>query len=265
MLEFTVPVVPVTRLPFALTEASVLGIIPARFQSSRLPGKALVDLAGRPMIEHVYRRAAAARSLDAVVVATDDDRIADAVDRFGGVACMTSATHQSGTDRLAEVAAAVPCGLLVNIQGDEPLLDPGVIDTAVQPLVDDDSIAMGTAARRVRNEEELINPGTVKVVCDAAGFALYFSRAPIPHGRDTSALPLARVHVGLYVYRRATLLQLARLAPSPLERAEALEQLRALEHGIRIRVADTEFQSHEVNTPEDLAHVRQLMLTSTHG
>ena len=131
MLEFTVPAVPVTRLPFALTESSVLGIIPARYQSTRLPGKALVDIAGRPMIEHVYRRAAAARSLDAVVVATDDDRIARAVDAFGGVACMTSPSHASGTDRLAEVAAAVPCGLIVNVQGDEPLLDPAVIDAAV--------------------------------------------------------------------------------------------------------------------------------------
>lgn len=217
------------------------------------------------MVEHVYRRAAAARLLDAVIVATDDERIADAVDRFGGIACMTSASHTSGTDRLAEVAAATPCGLVVNIQGDEPLLDPNVIDATVLPLVHDASIAMGTAARRVRNEQELTSPGMVKVVCDASGFALYFSRAPIPHGRDESPLAVARVHVGLYVYRRHTLLQLARLAPSPLERVEALEQLRALEHGIRIKVVDTEFQSHEVNTPEDLAHVRQLMLTSTHG
>ena len=217
------------------------------------------------MIEHVYRRASAARSLDAVIVATDDDRIAEAVDRFGGIACMTSATHPSGTDRLAEVAAATPCGLLVNIQGDEPLLDPNVIDAAVRPLVDDASIAMGTVARRLRNEQELTSPGMVKVVCDTAGFALYFSRAPIPHGRDGSPIALARVHVGLYVYRRDTLLRLARLAPTPLECTEALEQLRALEHGIRINVVETEFQSHEVNTPEDLAHVRQLMLASTHG
>jgi 3-deoxy-manno-octulosonate cytidylyltransferase (CMP-KDO synthetase) len=248
-----------------LTEASVLGIIPARYQSSRLPGKALVDLAGRPMIEHVYRRAAAARSLDAVVVATDDDRIARAVDAFGGVACMTSPSHPSGTDRLAEIAAAVPCGLIVNVQGDEPLLDPAVIDAAVAPLKHDSSIEMGTAARRVRAEHELTNPNMVKVVCDAAGFALYFSRAPIPHGRDGSAAVSARIHVGLYVYRRDVLLRLAALEPSPLERAEALEQLRALEHGIRLAVVDTEFTSHEINTPEDLAHVRQLMLTSTHG
>ena len=217
------------------------------------------------MIEHVYRRAAAARALDAVVVATDDDRIAHAVDAFGGVACMTSAAHASGTDRLAEVAAAVPCGLLVNIQGDEPLLDPGVIDAAVAPLLHDPTIEMGTAARRLRGEHELTNPNMVKVVRDAGGFALYFSRAPIPYSRDGSAADIARIHVGLYVYRRAALLRLARLEPSPLERAEALEQLRALEHGIRLAVVDTEFASHEINTPEDLAHVRQLLLTSTHG
>jgi 3-deoxy-manno-octulosonate cytidylyltransferase (CMP-KDO synthetase) len=248
-----------------LTETSVLGIIPARFQSSRLPGKALVDLAGRPMIEHVYRRATAARSLDAVLVATDDERIAAAVDACGGVACLTDTAHASGTDRLAEVAAQVPCDLIVNIQGDEPLLDPGVVDAAVAPLKADPSIEMGTAARRLRGDHELISPNMVKVVCDSRGFALYFSRAPIPHGRDAPAVSLARIHIGLYVYRRGTLLRLARLAPSPLERAEALEQLRALEHGIRIAVVDTAFESHEVNTPEDLAHVRQLMLTSTHG
>jgi len=217
------------------------------------------------MIEHVYRRAKAAHSLDAVLVATDDERIATAVDAFGGVACLTDAAHASGTDRLAEVASQVPCDLIVNIQGDEPLLDPGVVDAAVAPLKNDPSIEMGTAARRLRGDHELTSPNMVKVVLDTRGFALYFSRAPIPHGRDASAVSLARIHIGLYVYRRATLLRLARLAPSALELAEALEQLRALEHGIRIAVVDTAFESHEVNTPDDLAHVRQLMLTSTHG
>jgi 3-deoxy-manno-octulosonate cytidylyltransferase (CMP-KDO synthetase) len=265
VLEFVVPVVAVTRLPFALTDTSVLGIIPARFQSSRLPGKALIDLAGRPMIEHVHRRAALARSLDALVVATDDERIARAVDAFGGVACLTSARHPSGTDRLAEVAAAVSCGLVVNIQGDEPLLDPAVIDAAVAPLRANPAIAMGTAARRLRTIEELANPNVVKVVRDQEGSALYFSRAPIPFSRDASAAAVARVHIGLYVYRRATLLRLAALPPSPLEAAESLEQLRALEHGIRIHVIDTEYTSWEVNTLDDLAHVRQQLLATTHG
>jgi 3-deoxy-manno-octulosonate cytidylyltransferase (CMP-KDO synthetase) len=265
VLEFTVPVVEVTRLPFALTETSVLGVIPARFQSSRLPGKALIDLAGRPMIEHVYRRAAQARLLDAVLVATDDERIAQAVDAFGGVACLTSSHHPSGTDRLAEVAAATPCGLVVNVQGDEPLLDPAVIDAAVAPLRDDPTIEMGTAARRVRANEQLSNPHLVKVVRTAAGAALYFSRAPIPFGRDGAVPPDARIHIGLYVYRRATLLRLAALAPGALERAESLEQLRALEHGVRIHVVDTDYVSLEVNTPDDLARVRQQLLAATHG
>lgn len=209
------------------------------------------------MIEHVHQRAARARRVSAVIVATDDERIAAAVEKFGGVAVMTSAAHLSGTDRLAEIAASVPCDLIVNVQGDEPLLDPAVIDAVVEPLQRDSSIALGTAARRLREPAELHNPNMVKVVCDTTGSALYFSRAPIPHGRDRAAAEDARVHIGLYVYRRDTLLRLATLAPTPLEQLEALEQLRALEHGIRIHVVDTEYTSAEVNTPEDLERVRQ--------
>lgn len=209
------------------------------------------------MIEHVYRRAKTARSVDAVVVATDDVRIGDAVGAFGGVAVMTDATHQSGTDRLAEVAAGVACDLIVNVQGDEPMLDPEVIDSVVGAMQQDPSIEMGTAARRLADANELANPNMVKVVRDAQGFALYFSRAPIPHGRDMSAIGDARIHIGLYVYRRATLLKLARLRPGRLEQVEALEQLRALENGIRIKVVDTDYASTEVNTPEDLERVRQ--------
>jgi 3-deoxy-manno-octulosonate cytidylyltransferase (CMP-KDO synthetase) len=264
MVLFDVPVVPVTRLPFTLTETSVLGIIPARYQSTRLPGKALVDLAGRPMIEHVYRRASSARSLDALLVATDDERIAEAVDRFGGTACLTSPAHPSGTDRLAEIVAAIPCGLVVNVQGDEPLLDPAVIDATVAPLAANPALLMGTAARRLRHDGELANPNMVKVVRRMDGSALYFSRAAVPHGRDESAVSVARIHIGLYVYRRETLLRLARLTPGPLERAEALEQLRALEHGIPIHVVDSDYESQEVNTPEDLENVRLQLLTSTH-
>lgn len=212
------------------------------------------------MIEHVYRRAAQARSIDAVVVATDDSRIAETVERFGGIACFTSPNHQSGTDRLAEVAAAVPCQLLVNVQGDEPLLDPSVIDEAVGPLLSNPDIGMGTAARQLDDPSEWQNPNMVKVVCDQRGDALYFSRAAIPHGRDGVPDARTRIHVGLYVYRRATLLTLAALPQGPLERIESLEQLRALEHGIRIRVVDTPYRSCEVNTPSDLARVRQLVV-----
>lgn len=209
------------------------------------------------MIEHVYRRAMRATSIDAVIIATDDDRIVNAAESFGAVAVMTASTHQSGTDRLAEIAASVPCDLIVNVQGDEPLLDPAVIDSAVEPMRRDPSIALGTAARRLRDASELQNANMVKVVCDRYGFAMYFSRAPIPHGRDRASVDDARIHIGLYVYRRETLLRLAKLAPTPLEQLEALEQLRALEHGIRIHVADTDFASAEVNTPEDLDRVRQ--------
>jgi 3-deoxy-manno-octulosonate cytidylyltransferase (CMP-KDO synthetase) len=259
MVEFSVPAVPVTRLPFTLTETSILAVIPARYHSTRFPGKALVNIAGRPLIEHVYRRASAAKSIDALLVATDDERIARTVEAFGGVACMTSAEHVSGTDRLAEIATAVPCGLFVNVQGDEPLLDPSLIDAAVEPLRANPAIAMGTAARRLASDAEMNNPNMVKVVRDRDGFALYFSRAPIPHGRDTSPATVARVHIGLYVYRRDTLLHLASLPAGPLEQAEALEQLRALEHGIRINVVDTTYESCEVNTPEDLDRVQVVM------
>jgi 3-deoxy-manno-octulosonate cytidylyltransferase (CMP-KDO synthetase) len=262
MLQFAVPVVAVTRLPFALTETSVLGIIPARYQSARLPGKPLLDLAGHPLIEHVYRRASQARTLDGLLVATDDARIAEAVDAFGGVACLTGAHHPSGTDRIAEVAAAVPCGLVVNVQGDEPLLDPHVIDEVVAPLRDDPTLEMGTAARRPHGLDELTNPNMVKVVRDDRGRALYFSRAPIPFTREATLPAAARIHIGLYVYRRSALLRLAGLAPSALERTESLEQLRALEHGVHIHVVDTEYTSLEVNTPDDLAAVRQQLLAA---
>jgi 3-deoxy-manno-octulosonate cytidylyltransferase (CMP-KDO synthetase) len=257
VVEFAVPAVPVTRLPFALTETSVLAIIPARYQSTRLPGKALADIGGRPMIEHVYRRASGARTIDGVVIATDDARIADAASSFEGVVVMTRPVHRSGTDRLAEVAASVPCGLIVNVQGDEPFLDPAIIDAVVEPMRRDPSIEMGTAARRLSHADELANPHLVKVVTDRRGFAMYFSRAPIPNGRDGSAPDEARIHIGLYVYRRDTLLRLARLAPGRLEQLESLEQLRALENGIRILVVDTEYVSAEVNTSEDLERVRQ--------
>jgi 3-deoxy-manno-octulosonate cytidylyltransferase (CMP-KDO synthetase) len=257
VVEFAVPAVPVTRLPFALTETSVLAIIPARYHSTRLPGKALADIAGRPMIEHVYRRACAASSVDAVMIATDDGRIAEAAAAFGAVAVMTQPTHQSGTDRLAEIAASVPCDLIVNVQGDEPFLEPAVIDAVVEPMRRESSIQIGTAARRVRDEREWADPNTVKVVTDRRGYAMYFSRAPIPHRREHAALDEARVHVGLYVYRRETLLRLAGLAPGRFERLESLEQLRALEHGIGIYVVDTDYVSAEVNTPEDLERIRR--------
>ena len=210
------------------------------------------------MVEHVYRRAAAARSISRVIVATDDERIAAAVARFGGEALMTSPTHQSGTDRLAEVARTLDAEIIVNVQGDEPLLEPAMIDEAVAPLAADRSIEMSTLRRRIEDPRDLDNPHVVKVVVDRDGFAMYFSRAAIPFARSPQPVLEAWRHVGLYVYRRACLLRLASLPQTMLERAEALEQLRALEHGIRIRVMDTTFDTIGVDTPADLDRVRQL-------
>jgi 3-deoxy-manno-octulosonate cytidylyltransferase (CMP-KDO synthetase) len=252
----------VERLASTLTESSVLAVIPARFHSIRLPGKILADIAGKPMIEHVFRRTAAASRVHAVIVATDDERIAAAVHAFGGAALMTRADHASGTDRIAEAIAGLPCGIVVNVQGDEPLIEPDTIDAAVAPLLADTSVAISTLSRPFRNIEEFNSPHVVKVVANSAGDALYFSRSPIPYSR-AGGLPLAaRAHVGLYVYRREALLKLAAAPAAPLERAESLEQLRALAHGIRIRVVETAHAAAGVDTPEDLERVRQMMLAS---
>jgi 3-deoxy-manno-octulosonate cytidylyltransferase (CMP-KDO synthetase) len=211
------------------------------------------------MIEHVCRRAAAARSVGAVVVATDDERVAEAVEAFGGIAWMTASSHRSGSDRLAEVAAHLTSPVIVNVQGDEPLIDPATIEAAIAPLSEDPTLAMSTVRRRITDEREWRDPNVVKVVVDRGGFALYFSRAPIPYCREPG-VPRQSVyrHIGLYVYRRDFLIRLASLAPTPLERAESLEQLRALEHGYRIRVVGTAHPSVAVDTPEDLERVRRL-------
>jgi len=252
---------PVSSPGLALDSDSgpVIAIIPARYQSTRLPGKALADIGGHPMIEHVYRRASSASSVSSVLVATDDERILEAVRGFGGVACMTSADHQSGTDRLAEVAAELGADIIVNVQGDEPLIEPAMIDEAIEPLLADPLVVMSTLRRRIDNESELKNPNVTKVVVDREGYALYFSRAPIPFTRNGNAAARAWRHVGLYVYRRDCLLQLAALPQSELERSEALEQLRALEHGIRILAVETQHDSIGVDTAEDLERVRRLM------
>jgi 3-deoxy-manno-octulosonate cytidylyltransferase (CMP-KDO synthetase) len=247
-----------------MTRPRIVGIIPARYASSRFPGKALAELAGKPMVRHVVERSAQARLLDEVLVATDDQRIADAVRGFGGHVRMTSPAHPSGTDRIAEVVRDLPCDLVVNIQGDEPLIEPSVIDAAVAPLAEDAGIEMGTLARPM-GLEEAADPSRVKVVVDRRGFALYFSRSRIPYIREAAPPPAERpylLHLGLYVYRRDTLLRLAALAPTPLEGQERLEQLRALEHGIRIRVVITEHQSFGVDTPADLERVRRMMKTA---
>ena len=212
------------------------------------------------MIEHVYRRVAAAKALSDVIVATDDLRIATRVNEFGGKVRLTKATHETGTDRLAEVAASLDCDIVVNVQGDEPLIDPRAVDELVAPFKSDPSLQMTTLFRRIHEASELNNPNITKVVLDRGGFAIYFSRAPIPYVRDPRGgwPPLYR-HIGLYAYRRSALMVLAALEPTPLERAEALEQLRALEHGIRIKAVETTHDTIHVDTPKDLDDVRRLI------
>ena len=216
------------------------------------------------MIEHVYRRAAASPVVSRVIVATDDARIAATVARFGGNVVLTRDDHASGTDRLAEVASTLDCDIIVNVQGDEPLIDPRAIDELIAPFAADPTVQMTTLFRRIQDPSELNNPNITKVVVDRGGFALYFSRAAIPFVRDPRGgwPPLYR-HIGLYAYRRSTLLVLASLDPTPLERAESLEQLRALEHGIRIKAVETQYESFGVDTPEDLEQVRRLLAAPT--
>jgi len=240
----------------------VTAIIPARFASTRFPGKPLASLLGKPMIQWVYERTSSSSRVDRVIVATDDERIAAAVRGFGGEVAMTSPDHPTGTDRLAEVAVGLDAELIVNVQGDEPLIEPLMIDQAVAPLQDDTSIRMGTLKTAVTSCEEFLNPNVVKVVCDRDDFALYFSRAPIPCPRDLLAeLPAqweqvqAWKHIGLYVYRREFLLRYPQLPATPLENLEKLEQLRALEHGVRIKAVTTGAASQGVDTPEDLRRV----------
>ena len=254
----------------------ILGVIPARFASTRFPGKALASLAGKPLLQHVFERASAARCLNRVVVATDDDRIAAAARQFGAPVRMTRTDHLSGTDRVAEVASAEEATLVVNIQGDEPLIDPAAIDSAILALLDDPGGApMGTLKKRIEAPEEVSNPNVVKVVTNRRGDAIYFSRSPVPYFRgcqQDGSPPQAAYfkHIGLYVYRREFLLRYSALPVGPLETAERLEQLRALENGFRIRVAETEYESLGVDTPADLARVTALMesgwgVTRVHG
>lgn len=242
----------------------ITAIIPARYASTRLPGKPLLEIAGKPMVQHVYERAMKAELVSNVIVATDDRRIFDAVRDFGGEAVMTSASHRSGTDRLAEVAEGLKSDMIVNIQGDEPVIEPKMIDEAIRPLCEDGSILMGSLKAEIRDESDLGNPNVVKVVVDRNDFALYFSRYPIPYIRDEplSLLTGRFKHIGLYVYRREFLLKYAGMPQTPLEEAEKLEQLRALENGYRIKVPTTRHQSMGVDTEEDLERVRRLLSVS---
>ena len=232
---------------------SAIAIIPARYQSTRLPGKPVLEIQGKTLIEHVYRRVQKAESVERIVVATDDRRIAEAVKRFGGEVIMTRIDHQSGTDRLAEAAADLPSdALIVNVQGDEPMIEPEVIDQAVAAARLGDA-EMVTLMARLEDRVSIEDPNRVKVVVDREGFALYFSRSPVPSSGTTF------LHLGLYVYRVGFLRKFTQLERTPLEIAERLEQLRALEHGFRIRVVEVESASWGIDTPADLEKFKSVL------
>jgi 3-deoxy-manno-octulosonate cytidylyltransferase (CMP-KDO synthetase) len=247
----------------------VVAIIPARYGSQRLPAKPLADICGKPMVQHVYERAAKATLVSAVLVATDDERIMSAVHGFGGRAVMTPESLQTGTDRIAYVASSRPdANVVVNVQGDEPLIEPAMIDEAVAPLVQDNSILVGTLVRKIESNDELTNPGIVKVVLDNEGNGMYFSRSPVPFGRDFQQTELLKhhtyyKHIGLYVFRREFLGTFTGLIQTPLEKAEKLEQLRILENGYKIRCTVTSFDSVPVDTQEDLDRVRAIVKQGT--
>jgi 3-deoxy-manno-octulosonate cytidylyltransferase (CMP-KDO synthetase) len=253
---------------------SVVAVIPARYESSRLPGKPLLEIAGLPLILHVVNRARATSMIERVIVATDDERIRRVVESAGAEAMMTLATHPTGTDRLAEVAGRIEAGIIVNIQGDEPMIDPGTIEAAIAPLLADPGLQMATTSEPITTVDDVLSPHVVKVVTDRRGMALYFSRHPLPYPRAAvlaagdlrTALELDPAlvgrywkHTGLYVYRRDFLLRYSQWPSTPLEESEALEQLRVLEHGFDIRVVPVAHRSFGVDTPADLEKVRRLM------
>ncbi len=261
--------------PVKGNKPQIVAVIPARYASTRLPGKPLLDLAGKPIIQHVYAQACQAKTLTRILIATDDQRIADVVRGFGGEVVMTSSEHQTGTDRIAEVAGTLSANIIVNIQGDEPFISPITIDQAVQPLLDDPEIVMSTTAEKLTRAADLLNPNVVKVVMDKRGNALYFSRAVIPFpralidmGAEISAITMEQQpellahyykHTGLYVYRHNFLLQFITWPRTALEKIESLEQLRVLEHGHTIRVIVVEQHSMGIDTATDLAQARQLL------
>jgi len=241
----------------------IVCIIPSRYESSRFPGKPLADLLGKPMIQHVYERVAKAQAVPYVAVATDDQRIYDAVKIFGGNAVMTAATHRSGTDRIAEAVRTLNLSadaIVVNIQGDQPIFEPVQVDEVIQPLIDDPSVVMSTLIYKIILPEEITHPHAVKVVLDHQNFALYFSRATIPYVRDKKLTADYYKHHGIYAYRRDFLDIFTRLPEGKLEKLEALAQCPALEYGYRIKVVITPHDSVEVDNQQELERVRQILL-----
>ena len=244
-----------------MSPPKVVIVIPARYGSTRLAGKPLISLAGKPMIQRVYERAKLAEKADRVIVATDDERVVKAVEEFGGEARMTRTDHRTGTERVAEVAAHVAGEVFVNVQGDEPLLDPTAVDTAVNALLEQPAAAISTVATAIKTPTDIMDPNVVKTVLDFENYALYFSRAPIPWVRDAASKIHVRhlKHLGLYVFQRDALLEYPTLPQGELERIEQLEQLRWLENGWRIRVAEVEHDAVSVDVPEDVARVERLL------
>jgi len=244
-----------------MSDPKVIVVIPSRYASTRLPGKPLVPLAGKPMVQHVYERAKRAQTVHRVLVATDDQRIVDAVTAFGGEARITRADHRTGTERIAEVAVHEPGDVFVNVQGDEPLIDPVAIDTAVGALLEEPQAQISTVATPIRHAGDIMDPNVVKTVLDFDSNALYFSRAPIPWIRDTQQKVHVKYwkHLGLYVFQREALLEYPTLPQGELEKIEQLEQLRWLENGWKIRVAEVAHDAVSVDVPEDVARVEKLM------
>ncbi len=239
-----------------------VAIIPSRYASTRLEGKPLIDIAGKPLVQWVYEAVQKARLVDRIIVATDDGRVVDAVNHFGGEVCLTSPHHSSGTDRIAEIASQLTCDVIINVQGDEPLIDPQLIDEMVRVLSGDATIYMTSAYAPLQLQDEIANPHVVKVVVDRRGYALYFSRAPIPYRfPEQTGSPFARSfkHIGLYGFRKAFLMEFVRWGPSPLEREERLEQLRVLENGYQIKMVYTDCDSIGVDTREDVERVIERM------
>jgi 3-deoxy-manno-octulosonate cytidylyltransferase (CMP-KDO synthetase) len=244
-----------------MSDPEVVVVIPSRYAATRLPGKPLVNLAGKPMVQRVYERAKLAQTVHRVLVATDDQRIVEAVQAFAGEARMTRSDHRTGTERIAEVAAHEPGDIFVNVQGDEPLIDPVAIDTAVAALLEDPPAQIATVATPIRHVPDIMDPNVVKTVLDFDSNALFFSRAPIPWVRDTQQKIHVKYwkHLGLYVFQRDALLEYPTLPQGELEKIEQLEQLRWLENGWKIRVAEVERDAVSVDVPEDVPRVEKLL------
>ena len=237
----------------------ITAIIPARYDSTRFPGKPLANIAGEPMIKHVYQRVEDVKNLDKVIVATDDKRIYDTVESFGGRVEMTSKEHSSGTDRIAEVASSLESDLIINVQGDEPLIEPAMIEQAVDPFYCDDGLVMSTLKKKIESKSEVSDPNVVKVVTDREGYALYFSRSTIPYSQKQANDYYK--HIGLYVYSKDFLLQFSNMKPTSLEKTESLEQLRALQNGYKIKVVETNFNTIGVDRPDDIERVEEIIST----